>query len=245
MRNDRAARYRSLLRWYPASWRARHGDAVIATLMDADDAEGRSTPSPAERRALIAGGLHERVLARERLSPVGIAALICSVVFSIWYQSTITWSPEISYDGAVGPFANPSIIVSVLSLVALALAVFSRGRSARFVALLSVATVIAIGVLSAALSWLGPSLPTVVIFAGLGLMPSSSWRSARDAVRPTAALCLIILGGLLTEFALSLQNPFESAIGAAEVLAAAAALVGALALAWPAAPVGYRRSTVQ
>jgi len=234
MNDDRAARYRKLIRWYPSAWRARNGEAVVATLMDTDDAQGRVAPSLSDRRALIAGGLYERLLAPERLSAFGFGALICAVIFSVGYQGVITWAPGIQFEGTIGPFSNPSVIVSGMLVVALILALFTRGKTARFIALVSVAVITSIGLLSSLLLWLGPSLPTVVVFAGLSLLAASPLRSAGDVGRVAAAFVLVIVGIVLVEFVIAGQLPFAlSPVGFAELLAAVVAFIGAFALLWP------------
>lgn len=236
MNGIRAARYRKLVRWYPSAWRERNEEAIVAVLMDEDDAEGRLAPTWSNRLALMATGLHERFIAPERLSRFGLGALIVAVLFSAWYLGVIAWAPGITYAGTFGPFSNPSVIVGGILVVALVLALFSRGRTARFVALLSVPVMILIGVLSSIHSWLGPGVPAVVIFVGLGLMAASPLRSVGDAWRVVGSFLLVILGIVLTEFVLARRLAFTlDPIGIAEAGGAVVAFLVALALLWPTA----------
>lgn len=69
--------YRRLLRWYPASWRAVHGDVLIGTLMDAAEAEGRTRPSGAEARSMMLHGIGERFTVR-----AGLLAAVGALPFS-------------------------------------------------------------------------------------------------------------------------------------------------------------------
>jgi len=51
------ARFRRLLRWYPRGWRAHHGEALLGTLLDLAEHEGRTSPSAGEGFAPLAAGL--------------------------------------------------------------------------------------------------------------------------------------------------------------------------------------------
>ncbi|CAO1649010.1 hypothetical protein NYA9BBAC_00123 [Salinibacterium sp. NYA9b] len=235
MNDERTSRYRKLIRWYPAVWRARNGEAVVATLLDADDAAGRTSPSTADRSALVVGGLYERVIAPERLNRFNLTALIAATVFALWYAAVITWSPGLDFVGTFGPFSNPMVIVSVMLVSAFVLALCGRVKSARLVALFSVASVIVIGVLSATFSWLGPSLLAIAIFAGFGLIAASPLRSKADLVRAGGALFLVAIGF----FALAILRlpPLEYVLydwsSYLKIQVAGAAFVGALILMWP------------
>lgn len=54
-------RYRVAMRWYPASWRRAHADALLGTLLDRADNEGRTQPTAAELHNLALVGLCKRV----------------------------------------------------------------------------------------------------------------------------------------------------------------------------------------
>jgi hypothetical protein len=221
---------------YPAAWRKKNEEAIVAVLMDEDDAEGRVASTLSSRLALIAAGLYERFIAPERLSRVGLGALFLAVVYSVWYLGVITWAPGITYPGTFGPFSNPSVIVGGMLVVALVLALLSRGRTARFIALLSVPAIILIGILSSVHSWLGPSVPAVVIFAGLSLAAASPLRSASDAGRVAGALVLVLVGSFLISLLRTYHFDFSlSPIMVAYGVGVVASFVGALALLWATA----------
>lgn len=60
--------YQRLLRWYPRWWRDSHGPVVLATLLDLDDARGRTGPTPSEAWALRLDGIRHRLLRRPAAS---------------------------------------------------------------------------------------------------------------------------------------------------------------------------------
>lgn len=61
MTGDLHATYTRLMRWFPRSWRQRNAEAMVGTLMDQADAEGRSSPRPGEAMQLVMAGLLHRL----------------------------------------------------------------------------------------------------------------------------------------------------------------------------------------
>ena len=53
--------YRRLLRWYPRSWRARHGEALLGIMLDEAEALGRSRPTVAQRWSAFLHGTGTRL----------------------------------------------------------------------------------------------------------------------------------------------------------------------------------------
>ena len=53
--------YRRLLRWYPRSWRARHGEALLGIMLDEAEALGRSRPTVAQRWSAFLHGMGTRL----------------------------------------------------------------------------------------------------------------------------------------------------------------------------------------
>lgn len=87
-------RIRRLLRWYPRSWRAVNEDVVVATMMDAAEAAGRSAPSRAERRAVVIEGLGMRADARLALAVGALALLLAAVAgFASFWGATVAALP--------------------------------------------------------------------------------------------------------------------------------------------------------
>ncbi|GAA3867866.1 hypothetical protein GCM10022381_09150 [Leifsonia kafniensis] len=231
------ARYRKLVRWYPANWQKRNGEAIVSVLMDEDDAHGRIAPTLSSSLTVVAAGLYERFIAPERLNRFGLGTQIAAATFSVWYLAVIAWAPGISYAGTVGPFSNPSAIVGVMLGIGLVCALLGRGRTARLIAMLSVPVTILIGILSASYSWLGPGLPAVVIFVGLGIAAGVPLRSASDVGRALGALFLVVLGILLSQIVFArLPVLTSSPAGLGTAAGAVASFAGALALLWPLRP---------
>ena len=53
--------YRRLLRWYPRSWRARHGEALLGIMLDEAEAVGRSRPTVGQRWSAFLHGTGTRL----------------------------------------------------------------------------------------------------------------------------------------------------------------------------------------
>lgn len=60
--------YRGLLITYPRAWRHKYEETVVATLMEADAAQGRRGPAVADRVSFLAAGLSRRT--RRAMRPV-------------------------------------------------------------------------------------------------------------------------------------------------------------------------------
>src|SRR4051812_16895091 len=63
------ARYHRLLLTYPRAWRREHETVVLGTLLEADEAAGRSRPSRRDRMGFLIGGMLVRLPPRVRPSP--------------------------------------------------------------------------------------------------------------------------------------------------------------------------------
>ncbi|PSL37848.1 hypothetical protein CLV49_1455 [Labedella gwakjiensis] len=61
MSRELDARYQARLRWYPRSWRTRHGEAFIGTALAVAEAEGRTRPTMRETVSMAAHGLAARL----------------------------------------------------------------------------------------------------------------------------------------------------------------------------------------
>jgi hypothetical protein len=229
MTDDRTARYLTYVRWYPAAWRARNSDAIVAVLMDDDDAHGRITPTLSNRLSLMAAGLYERVLAPERPNRFSVGALILGLVFSVFYLGVITWAPGITFAGTFGPFTNPTVLASLPLVAALVCALLSRARTARVLALTTIPVVGVIAILADVHSWLGPGPGVVAIYTALAVASALPIRSTRDAARAAGASVLMLV---CVGFASLLPLPV-GLVQAGIANAAVAALLGAVALIWP------------
>ena len=70
--------YRRLIRWYPKSWRARHGEALLGVMLDEAEAVGRSRPSTGQRWSAFVHGMGTRLGARAALW-CGVAGILLSL----------------------------------------------------------------------------------------------------------------------------------------------------------------------
>ena len=61
-------RYRRLLITYPRAWRREHESVVLGTLLEADEAAGRTEPSRRDRAGFLLGGILVRLPHRIRPS---------------------------------------------------------------------------------------------------------------------------------------------------------------------------------
>ncbi|PPL18983.1 hypothetical protein [Microterricola pindariensis] len=173
------ARYRALLRVYPRAWRAANEEAVLGTLLDVADGEGRLSPSARETIALLGNGLATR-LGASLPAPVrdGVAtvALATGAALSLVFFLAHGWAPWAARDPMVvvrtfGPFVNPGVLLYAAWLIALALFLFGWRRAARIALAASVAT--AIGLVAASHvtgGWAGLSSTTIGFLGLLALL---------------------------------------------------------------------------
>ncbi len=192
----RAERYRRMLRWYPADWRAEHEAVVVGILLDQADARGDVRPRLGDRLALAIGGLRHRFGVAEGRRAAVMVPLVLAVAFLLFYVSVIAWSPGVVYPGALGPFSNPTVIVAGLFVVALAAAATGRNAAARWIALGAVGTQSFLSLLAALFGWLGPSLPTTVLIVGFGVIAALPWQTPLATAISLSAL-LALFGYML------------------------------------------------
>lgn len=124
--------------WYPASWRAENGAAMLGTYLDMADAEGRRRLSVSDKAALVTGGLSARLdvmvpgairdhVAAVMIGLLGAYGLVSGLLFE--------WAPWAAAERATrlegmrsalmptggvsfGPFMSPFVILSILAFVA-------------------------------------------------------------------------------------------------------------------------------
>lgn len=135
------SRYRAALRWYPRRWRAANADAIVGTMLDQAEAEGRSVPARGELRNLRGSGLSTRV---ERVAPqavrdrVALVSLLLGASVALVLLVANEWAPLLprvtthypdgsffvpNPAGGFGPFRSGMVLVYaawVLGLVATA-----------------------------------------------------------------------------------------------------------------------------
>jgi hypothetical protein len=106
--------YRRALRWYSGAWRRHNGEALLSTLIDAAEADGRTRALSAERRNLALNGLRERARSSVPfvLFTLAFTSLLIAVGMSasgVSLQSTIILSlPPFPAPGVGEFYSTPS-----------------------------------------------------------------------------------------------------------------------------------------
>lgn len=180
---------RSLLqRWFPTSWRQSHGEALIGTVLDCAEAEGRDSLTRAERRDLITSGMREHGLA---LVPAEVRARASAVALGIGASLAIAqlvgvewapWSPARDRMGdalGFGPFVSAGAVVDLLWIIALALGL-TRARIATATTLIA----------------------SMAVSVALMVMPATGWTAARPPV-----LGLLLMATLALTACVALPRP--------------------------------------
>ena len=203
------ARYRAALRWYPRAWRAENADAIVGTLLDQAEADGRSTPLRGELRNLASSGMSRRF---ESLAPQVVRDRVAAITLAIGFGGALImflfgeWAPfatrgpfnqwmsltpgEYSAPSSVGfgPFASVLVIVYGLWIVAFVLVLLRFSRTA----------IAALLVTLPVLAWartlrfddigsLQPTTFTLLVFGGLAVLASIG-RPARVGRRTLVAV---------------------------------------------------------
>jgi len=179
--------YRRLLRWYPGRWRRLNEDALIGTLLDVAESEGRNRPRRSEVVDLAANGIGTRVAAvlpataRDRAAGFALGTgLAWSLVYFI-VQDWMPWNPK-AHNYALnpmGPFNSPGVIVTALWVLAGVFVLFGRHLPARLSALASSVVALVLLAVQAASSpeyvvvYPSPDRVTFVLLVGLGLIAAA------------------------------------------------------------------------
>lgn len=183
--NTAEERFRRLLRWYPRSWRDAHGEVVLATMLDAADADGRTAPTSAERRAAFVEGLGNRLTRRVAIVCATAASAIGVGLVPYWFTASNWGGVPVGLVLGVG-------VVPLLVLLAVVAAGRARGMlaSGTTLATIGVGAVTVVLTTLALLSW---SVGFDEADAGAGLSP---FASAFGGLAVSAWLCAIALGAL-------------------------------------------------
>lgn len=210
--------WRRALRAYPSSWRARHGEAMLGTLLDEAEAQGRDEPSRGERIALMRSGLAVRILgwmpqpAREVLATVsaatGVALAVMFAVFS-GFEVRMDWrlppegqNPDLQ--------ASPGLIAAGLWAIAFVLILCDAARAARIA--LAAASAAGVGALVYAQidPLTGPRAIVTVTLTVLALLALLAPVRARVAAGATAAVTTGILLFLHLAFEVPPGSPSDA-----------------------------------
>ena len=84
--------YRRLLRWYPRSWRAHHGEVLLGIMLDEAEALGRSRPTVGQRRSVFLHGMGNRLGVRAALWCAAIGLLLRLAGFALLFIANATES---------------------------------------------------------------------------------------------------------------------------------------------------------
>lgn len=218
-----------MLRWYPQRWRNAHGDALLGVMLDAAEAEGRKSPTPAERRSAAMHGLGARLDERFAL----VSAAVATAVAGIMLIAFVIGAQELSL------FAQPLVPwLSALAVIALLRA--RAGLPDSLALVCAVVTTLAFALaFTTMLSW---SLAFDAADAGdpgswfsqsLLLWLSAAWLTGATAIaliafgllstvrsHSFARLATSIIGGVIAApfIGMSVVNPFITALVALGVL---------------------------
>lgn len=108
--------YRRLLRWYPADWRAQHGEVLLGMLADDAEARGLTRPSAAEAWSLRVHGAGQRLDAR-LATRVAAVALVTAIVGGGMLLLPLDSEPWLEIGAQLSGVAAPAL--ACLALAAL------------------------------------------------------------------------------------------------------------------------------
>ncbi|WP_375423826.1 hypothetical protein [uncultured Friedmanniella sp.] len=179
-------RCRRLLRCYPAAWRRRHEDEMVAVLLDQADAAGRSSLTASVALDLVGHGAEERLESMLRWLPDRLRTQIAVVTLTVAAGLALTLlvgevlgarhrvpTAEIDVHGHYfnsGPFLTIGVGLYLAFMSAALLVVLGHGGPARVLVLLAVASTAWMHWSPSADGYPVPRLLVLALFAGLGLL---------------------------------------------------------------------------
>ncbi|WP_426623723.1 hypothetical protein ACPPVW_14040 [Leifsonia sp. McL0607] len=156
-------RYRRVLRAYPSGWRSVNAEAVLGTLLERAEDEGRTRPRAGEVADLLLNGWRARIRAIATSVPVearvaaGSAALGIAAAFSVFAIVTgelgqLTKVPPGPWP--VGPLRTPAAVVFMFWVCAFLLELLRLRTAARWTLSAAIATgIVVVPIFGAAFSW--------------------------------------------------------------------------------------------
>lgn len=176
-------RYRDALHWYPRRWRRLNAEAMVGTLLDVAEAEGRDAPSRADLRDLRRSGLAARADVilpgpiRDRVAAISLGAGTGLALALLTGQAWAGWAVELGSGAPNAPelIAPVGLIWPVLIhpglWVLAALATLAGSTVIARIALLATLPASLIAVTAPDVSFLlRPSVFTLVMMGLLALM---------------------------------------------------------------------------
>lgn len=210
--------WRRALHAYPASWRQRHGEAMLGTLLDEADALARTEPTRGDRLALLRGGLAVRLggwmppAARDALATASAATgLALSVMFGVFSGFTVRMDWRLPPEGQNPDLqASPGLVMAGLWAIAFVLILCGAARAARIT--LAATAVAGVGVyLVAQLDPLaGPRAITTATLTVLALIALLAPVRARVAAAVTATVTTGILVAFHLFFDVGVGEPSDA-----------------------------------
>lgn len=196
--------WRSALRSYPASWRERHGEAMLGTLLDEAEAQGRTEPTLGERLSLMRSGLAVRMIgwmppaARDALATASAATgFALAVTFAVFSGFTPRIDASLPPDAQpLGAQASPGLIAAALWVIAFALILCGAARIARIALAAAVVAGVGTWIYAQVEPQAGPrtiTTATLAVFALLALV-------APVRARVAAAATAVVTTGILVVF---------------------------------------------
>jgi hypothetical protein len=203
-------RFERALRWYPRSWREQNQDAVLATLLDVAEAEGRDAPRHSEIVNLALNGLSARAgiaLPAAVRDPAASFALATGAAFAlVMFVGELRgpWrggSQEFAYSAGdtFGVFDNTGVIVYGLWLIAFVLTIARRTGLVRAALGLAMLASVVLTILRFILwrsEWVGPNTTTAAFLFVLGLVAVAGRPRSRRALGLQAPAILLVLSAL-------------------------------------------------
>lgn len=153
------------LRWYPADWRERNGEALRGALLDQAEATGADRLGFRDRVSLATAGLSVRDARRRRGATYVGAALLLTL--ALVYAIGISWSPGLEAPGVFLGFSNPSVVALAVGVASGLTAVFSLPRATGVLGVTAILIQLAFTVAGGLLGWQGPSWSLFLVLAGL------------------------------------------------------------------------------
>ncbi|MER7007846.1 hypothetical protein ABT297_33050 [Dactylosporangium sp. NPDC000555] len=182
-------RYRALLRWYPAAYRAERGEEIIDTYLDLAR-PGQRWPRPADVADLARGGMRQHLRARNALGladalpfAASLALAAAAALAGLWLvRAELVNLPDGAGWHSVGRFVGLGAVAWIVWLLTPVAAFTGHGRPAVALALLVTAAMIPAAALS---SYARPPMFVLVPQLALGLValavPARRWSPAAAA----------------------------------------------------------------
>ncbi len=206
--SDLESRYRTVLYWYPSSWREQNAEIVIGTLLDEADAAGRVRPRVTEIADLAVNGIRVRLGrattvsrgTRDRLAALSFGAGFALMAIMFFGDEWAPLTPDrfAGWPVGFGPFLSVAVVVNLLWMLAFALGVLGAARWARVLlgvaALSSVAAIVLVD--AGPMFWARPPATALTLVVVLALL-SIAGKPSRRALLMCGVVALAVIGAFI------------------------------------------------